>query len=127
MIRRATGWSCWANELSRERGLQLHRERQGAEAGAIANRPPPNQAELEAQRQAAGAEQQAREAAAPYRVLGWDAPRRRIWFQHRETAQISAINPGPSFERRLPLGPLAHWEATYPADRRAGGGPQPGR
>ena len=47
-----------------------------------------------------------------------DATRKRIWFQHQGTAQISAINPGPSFDRLLPLGPLAYWEGAYPADRR---------
>lgn len=111
----------WADELTRERGRDLWREQQAAEAERIANRRPLTPAELEAQQQTAAAERQAREAAAPFRVLGWDAQRRRIWFQHRETAQISAINPGPSFDRLLPLGPLDYWEATYPADRRSGG------
>ncbi|WP_411868735.1 hypothetical protein [Vulcanococcus limneticus] len=121
-LHKATGASKrWADELTRERGRDLWREQQAAEVEQTANRRPPSPAELEAQRQAAVAERQAREAAAPFRVLGWDAQRRRIWFQHRETAQISAINPGPSFDRLLPLGPLDYWEATYPADRRSGG------
>lgn len=63
----------------------------------------------------------AREAAAPYRVLGWDSQRRRIWFQHRQSAQISSTNPGPSFDRLLHLGRLEYWEQTFPADRRSGG------
>ncbi len=121
-LHRATGApKRWADELIRERGQTLYCERQAAEAERQASLPPPTAAELEAQQQAAEAERQAREAAAPFRVLGWDAPRQRIWFQHRETAQISAINPGPSFERLLRLGPLDYWESAYPADRRAGG------
>jgi putative DNA primase/helicase len=54
-------------------------------------------------------------------VLGWDSQRRRIWFQHRQSAQISSTNPGPSFDRLLPLGPLEYWEQTFPADRLTGG------
>lgn len=111
----------WTDDLIRERAGELYRKRQAAEAELIANLPPPTPAELEAQRQAAAADRQAREAAAPFRVLGWDSQRRRIWFQHRETAQISSTNPGPSFDRLVALGPLEYWEATFPADRRTGG------
>ncbi len=111
----------WAAGLIKQRVLELIREQQAAEAERIANLPPPTAAELEAQQQAAEAARQAREAAAPFRVLGWDTPRKLIWFQHRETGQISAIRPGPSFDRLLPLGLLGYWEATYPADQRAGG------
>ncbi|WP_411876616.1 hypothetical protein [Vulcanococcus limneticus] len=121
-LHRATGaLKRWADGLIEERACELYHEHQAAEAERIANLPPPTAAELEAQQRATEAERQARDAAAPFRVLGWDAPRKLIWFQHRETAQISSTKPGPSFERLLPLAPLAYWESAYPVDRRAGG------
>lgn len=107
----------WADNRARERGRERTREQQEAEAARTANRPPLTPAELEAQQQEAEAKWQAREAAAPFRVLGWDAARKLIWFQHRATAQISSINPGPSFDRLLPLARVEYWEATYPAKR----------
>ncbi len=97
----------WAEQRAKERVVEIKRERLAAEAAEAAARPQPTPEELEA---AAAA----REAAAPYRVLGWDRDRRRIWYQHRETAQISDISPGPSFDRLVHLAPLEYWESLYP-------------
>ena len=110
----------WVDALVRERFAELYREQQIAEAERIANLPPPTPAELEAKQQAEVADRQAREAGAPYRVLGWDSQRRRVWFQHRHSAMISTTIPGPSFDRLLPLGPLEYWKATFPSNRRPG-------
>jgi putative DNA primase/helicase len=111
----------WTDDLIKQRASEQIQQQRAAEAERIANLPEPTPAELEAQQQAEETERLSREAAAPYRVLGWDSQRRRIWFQHRQSAQISSTTPGPSFDRLLPLGPLEYWESTFPADRRAGG------
>jgi putative DNA primase/helicase len=107
-LHKATGSpKSWADAQARERENELLQQQLAAEAEQAADRPEPTTAE--------------REAAAPYRVLGWDRDRRRIWYQHRETAQISWISPGPSFDRLLPLAPLRYWEEAYPSGNRNGG------
>ncbi len=112
LLHKATGSpKKWADAQARERGNELLQQRLAAEAEQAADHPEPTPAE--------------REAAAPYRVLGWDRDRRRIWYQHRETAQISDISPGPSFDRLLPLAPLSYWEAIYPSCSRNGGADWP--
>ena len=110
----------WADSHIRNRSQELRRQRERARAELAASLPPPTTEQLEAERLQREQEQAAKAAAAPFRVLGWDAQRQRIWFQHRETAQIASVNPGPSFDRLVPLAPLEYWESTYP-DFRSGG------
>jgi hypothetical protein len=49
----------------------------------------------------------------PYQVLGWCPERKRVWYRHRQTAQIASANPYGQAEL-LKLAPRAHWWATYP-------------
>jgi putative DNA primase/helicase len=49
----------------------------------------------------------------PYQVLGWCADRRKVWYRHRQTAQIASAVPYGQAEL-LKLAPLAHWWNTYP-------------
>jgi hypothetical protein len=49
----------------------------------------------------------------PYQVLGWCVDRRKVWYRHRQTAQIASAVPYGQAEL-LKLAPLAHWWDTYP-------------
>lgn len=49
----------------------------------------------------------------PYQVLGWCTDRRKVWYRHRQTAQIASAVPYGQAEL-LKLAPLAHWWDTYP-------------
>ena len=51
---------------------------------------------------------------APYRVLGWDSDRSRIFYRHRQTGQIACIKPSATAAPLLQLAPIGWWEAYYP-------------
>ena len=55
----------------------------------------------------------------PYQVLGWCADRRRVWYRHRQTAQIASAGPYGQAEL-LKLAPLQHWWDTYPIENDDG-------
>ena len=55
----------------------------------------------------------------PYQVLGWCADRRKVWYRHRQTAQIASAVPYGQAEL-LKLAPLAHWWDTYPIENEDG-------
>jgi hypothetical protein len=48
-----------------------------------------------------------------FQVLGWCADRRKVWYRHRQTAQIASAVPYGQAEL-LKLAPLAHWWGSYP-------------
>lgn len=78
-------------------------------------------AHAQAQGQAGAQQQDADEAPAaegqqqlePYQVLGWCIDRRKVWYRHRQTAQIASAVPYGQAEL-LKLAPLAHWWGSYP-------------
>jgi len=49
----------------------------------------------------------------PYQVLGWCTDRRKVWYRHRQTAQIASAVPYGQAEL-LKLAPLQHWWDSYP-------------
>ncbi|MEI7666794.1 MAG: hypothetical protein WCI65_12180 [Synechococcaceae cyanobacterium ELA263] len=49
----------------------------------------------------------------PYQVLGWCTERRKVWYRHRQTAQIASALPYGQAEL-LKLAPLQHWWDAYP-------------
>jgi len=49
----------------------------------------------------------------PYRVLGWCAERKQIWYQHRQTGQIASIKPTATAGPLLQLAPIGWWESFH--------------
>ncbi len=49
----------------------------------------------------------------PYRVLGWCAERKSIWYQHRQTGQIASIKPTATAGPLLQLAPIGWWESFH--------------
>ena len=48
-----------------------------------------------------------------FKVLGWDADRKVVFYRHRQTSQIASVKPyGPA--ELLKLAPAAHWEKEHP-------------
>lgn len=47
-----------------------------------------------------------------YQVLGWCADRRKVWYRHRQTAQIASAVPYGQAEL-LKLAPLEYWRGKY--------------
>ena len=59
-------------------------------------------------------------AEAPFKVLGWCADRRRIYYQHRQTGQIAHITPSAQAGTLLQLAPRSHWESKYASEKATG-------
>lgn len=53
-------------------------------------------------------------AEAPFKVLGWCPDRKVIWYQHRQTGQISYITPSAQATPLLKLAPASHWKTLHP-------------
>ena len=64
-------------------------------------------------------QQQQQEKPQPYRVLGWNADRTKVWYRHRQTAQIANAKPFGSQEL-LRLAPLDHWYDKHPKTNKEG-------
>jgi putative DNA primase/helicase len=48
----------------------------------------------------------------PYQVLGWCTDRRKVWYRHRQTAQIASAVPYGQAEL-LKMAPLEYWRSKY--------------
>ena len=54
-----------------------------------------------------------REQRQGFKVLGWDADRKVVFYRHRQTSQIASVKPyGPA--ELLKLAPAAQWEKEHP-------------
>jgi hypothetical protein len=50
---------------------------------------------------------------APFKVLGWDADRKHVFYRHRQTSQIATVKPyGPA--ELLKMAPADYWQAEHP-------------
>ncbi|MFU8886138.1 MAG: hypothetical protein ACNA8O_11865 [Cyanobacteriota bacterium] len=50
----------------------------------------------------------------PYRVLGWCADRKSIWYQHGQTGQVASLKPSGQIGSLLFLAAKSYWETLYP-------------
>jgi len=55
-----------------------------------------------------------------FKVLGWCADRRRIYYQHSQTGQIAYITPSAQAGPLLQLAPRSHWEQKFRSEKAIG-------
>jgi hypothetical protein len=55
----------------------------------------------------------------PFQVLGWCKDREKVWYRHRQTAQIASVKPSGQAEL-LKLADLSYWGDRYPRQDKDG-------